>query len=89
MGGWLNRDTPQRFANYAEIMAAALGDRVPMWITLNEAFVHATVGHAIGEHAPGHMLLAGSFPVTHHLLLGHGLAVQALRSRLPAGAAAM
>ncbi len=85
-GGWLNRDTSQRFADYAGIMANVLGDRVPMWITLNEAFVHATLGHATGEHAPGHMLLAGSFAVTHHLLVGHGLAVQALRSTLPAGA---
>jgi len=82
-GGWLSRDTSQRFADFATIMAEALGDRVPAWITLNEAFVHATLGYGIGMHAPGHALIGGSFAATHHLLLGHGLAVQALRSSLP------
>jgi beta-glucosidase len=84
-GGWLNRDTAERFAEYAGHVATALGDRVPLWITLNEPFVQAAFGYALGFHAPGRNLLGSSFPATHHLLLGHGRAVQALRAALPAG----
>jgi beta-glucosidase len=79
-GGWLNRDTSYRFAEYAATVAAALGDRIRRWITLNEPFVSAWMGYGIGRHAPGRTLAAGCFPATHHLLLGHGLAVAALRA---------
>jgi beta-glucosidase len=81
-GGWLARDTAERFAEYAGHVGAALGDRVPLWSTLNEPFVQASFGYALGFHAPGRTLLGGSFPATHHLLLGHGLAVPALRAAL-------
>ncbi|SCL38123.1 beta-glucosidase [Micromonospora rhizosphaerae] len=80
-GGWLNRDTATRFAEYADLVAARLGDRVKLWITLNEPFVHMSLGHGTGVHAPGRMLLFNAFPVAHHQLLGHGLAVSALRAR--------
>ncbi|QOC95238.1 beta-glucosidase [Micromonospora craniellae] len=80
-GGWLNRDTAHRFAEYADVVAARLGDRVKLWITLNEPFVHMSLGHGTGEHAPGRTLLFDAFPVAHHQLLGHGLAVAALRAR--------
>ncbi|WP_406042196.1 GH1 family beta-glucosidase [Micromonospora sp. NBC_00898] len=80
-GGWLNRDTAARFAEYADLVAARLGDRVKLWITLNEPFVHMSLGHGMGVHAPGRMLLFDAFPVAHHQLLGHGLAVSALRAR--------
>ncbi|MGK5672951.1 GH1 family beta-glucosidase [Micromonospora sp. URMC 106] len=80
-GGWLNRDTAHRFAEYADATAARLGDRVKLWITLNEPFIHMSLGHATGEHAPGRTLLFDAFPVAHHQLLGHGLAVAALRAR--------
>ncbi|MEH0985223.1 GH1 family beta-glucosidase [Micromonospora sp. CPCC 205556] len=80
-GGWLNRDTADRFAEYADLTAARLGDRVKLWITLNEPFVHLSLGHATGVHAPGRFLLLDAFPVAHHQLLGHGLAVSALRAR--------
>ncbi|MFI9642600.1 GH1 family beta-glucosidase [Micromonospora sp. NPDC051925] len=80
-GGWLNRDTAGRFAEYADLTAARLGDRVKLWITLNEPFIHLSLGHGTGEHAPGRALLFDSFPVAHHQLLGHGLAVAALRAR--------
>ncbi|TCB96630.1 beta-glucosidase [Micromonospora zingiberis] len=80
-GGWLNRDTAHRFAEYADVLASRLGDRVKLWITLNEPFIHMSLGHGIGEHAPGRMLLFDAFPVAHHQLLGHGLAVAALRAR--------
>ena len=79
-GGWLNRDTAARFADYAGTAHAALGDRVPTWITLNEPFVHTTFGYGWGTHAPGRRLGLGALVAAHHQLLGHGLAVQALRA---------
>lgn len=83
-GGWLNRDTARRFADYADLVAAALGDRVALWITLNEPFVHTVFGHAFGIHAPGQALMFDALPAAHHQLLGHGLAVTALRGRTAA-----
>ncbi|MFB4317676.1 glycoside hydrolase family 1 protein [Actinomadura sp. 21ATH] len=80
-GGWLDRDTAHRFAEYAGLVAGRLGDRVKVWITLNEPFVHMTEGYGIGVHAPGRALLLDALPAAHHLLLGHGLAVAALRER--------
>ncbi|MFC3500656.1 GH1 family beta-glucosidase [Micromonospora krabiensis] len=80
-GGWLARDTAHRFAAYADLVAARLGDRVRLWITLNEPFIHMSLGYGMGVHAPGRMLLFDAFPVAHHQLLGHGLAVAALRTR--------
>jgi len=79
-GGWKERSTAEAFADYAGVVAESLGDRVAGWITLNEPFVAANYGYALGMHAPGEFLLTGVFPVVHHLLLGHGLAVQALRA---------
>lgn len=79
-GGWESRETAQRFAEYAEIVGRRLGDRVPMWMTLNEPVVVTTMGHALGVHAPGKALGMEALPVAHHLLLGHGLAAQALRT---------
>jgi beta-glucosidase len=79
-GGWADRDTSHRFAEYAGVCARALGDRVKMWITLNEPVVHMMIGHVWGLHAPGLRMLDNPFPIAHHQLLGHGLAVAALRS---------
>ncbi|ETK31763.1 GH1 family beta-glucosidase [Microbispora sp. ATCC PTA-5024] len=79
-GGWLARDTAGRFADYAAIVAERLSDRVDMWITLNEPFVHMVFGYGLGMHAPGRTLFLDALPVAHHQLLGHGLAVQALRA---------
>jgi beta-glucosidase len=79
-GGWLSRDTAARFADYASVVAEALGDRVGRWITLNEPVVVTWNGHVEGSHAPGLTLGTGAFPVAHHQLLGHGLAVAALRA---------
>jgi beta-glucosidase len=78
-GGWTRRDTAQAFAEYAATVYRALGDRVPYWITLNEPWCSAFVGHLQGRHAPGWRDEAAALTATHHLLLGHGLAVQALR----------
>ncbi|MFF5262897.1 glycoside hydrolase family 1 protein [Actinomadura viridis] len=80
-GGWMNRDTAHRLAEYAALVAARLGDRVGVWITLNEPFVHMTEGYGIGTHAPGEALLLDALPAAHHMLLGHGLTVPVLRER--------
>lgn len=79
-GGWLERDTASRFAEYVSLVADRLGDRVKKWITLNEPAEHTLFGHALGAHAPGKKLMFDALPVAHHQLLGHGLAVQALRA---------
>ncbi|MER5977075.1 GH1 family beta-glucosidase [Streptomyces sp. NPDC001857] len=76
---WLERDTAYRFADHVSAVAARLGDRVGKWITLNEPAEHTLLGHALGTHAPGRQLLFDALPVAHHQLLGHGLAVRALR----------
>jgi beta-glucosidase len=118
-GGWQVRDTAARFGEYAELVAESLGDRVKLWVTLNEPFIHFSLGHVLGIHAPGltlpadqmpadqlpadqlpahqmpahqmpahqmpahqmpaDQMPADQFPVVHHQLLGHGLAVAALR----------
>jgi len=83
-GGWATRDTAQRFADYVAVVGEALGDRVAQWITLNEPQVVASHGYRTGEHAPGVRDARAAAAATHHLLLGHGLAVQALRSASPA-----
>ncbi|WP_406202993.1 GH1 family beta-glucosidase [Streptomyces sp. NBC_01017] len=77
---WLERDTASRFAEYVEVVAERLGDRVKKWITLNEPAEHTLLGHALGTHAPGRQLLFDALPVAHHQLLAHGLAVRALRA---------
>jgi beta-glucosidase len=85
IGGWTNRETPARFAEYAESMASALGDRVALWSTLNEPWCSAFLGYGSGEHAPGRTDAESALMAAHHLLLGHGLATQALRANLPNG----
>jgi beta-glucosidase len=80
-GGWNNRDTARLFADYAEIVATRLGDRVKRWITHNEPIVAAFNGHYTGEHAPGIKDLGVAYQVAHHLLLSHGLATQVLKSQ--------
>ncbi|HZB51931.1 MAG TPA: GH1 family beta-glucosidase [Mycobacteriales bacterium] len=86
-GGWLVRATAERFAEYAAVVAGALGDRMGLWITLNEPVVHTFNGHVEGSHAPGLRLGFDALTVAHHQLLGHGLAVPALRaaSAVPVG----
>jgi beta-glucosidase len=80
LGGWANRDTAQRFAEYAALMFGRLGDRVHRWITHNEPIVTAMMGHRVGVLAPGIRDLAITARVVHHLHLSHGLAVQAFRA---------
>ena len=79
-GGFAGRDTANYFADYAEVVVKALGDRAKHWITLNEPWEHAAFGHLLGTHAPGHHNPWEYFRVAHHQLLGHGLALERIRS---------
>ncbi|WP_312855940.1 GH1 family beta-glucosidase [Nocardioides stalactiti] len=79
-GGWLNRATVDRFADYAAVVGERLADRVEHWVPVNEPSVVTTFGYATGEHAPGKRLMLDATPVAHHLLLGHGRAAIALRA---------
>jgi len=79
-GGWLNRDTAARFADYAALVAERLGDRVEHWYTLNEPAMTTLQGYATGALAPGKQLLFGALPTVHHQLLAHAGAVEALRA---------
>jgi beta-glucosidase len=82
-GGWTNRDTAERFAEYAGVVTAALGDRVTQWATLNEPRCAAWIGHLEGRHAPGISDITAAVPASYHLLLGHGLAARAIRAQRP------
>ncbi len=82
-GGWLSRDTAKRFADYTDIVSRSLGDLVGAWVTLNEPWCSAFLGYGTGEHAPGHRNEAEAYAATHHLLLGHGLAMDVLRANVP------
>ena len=79
-GGWPNRETALAFADYAEIVARRLGDRVAWWTTLNEPWCSASLGYGLGTHAPGIQNPQASVAAGHHLLLAHGLAVPRLRT---------
>ncbi|GAA4706083.1 GH1 family beta-glucosidase [Nocardioides conyzicola] len=79
-GGWLNRATVDRFAEYAGILGEKLADRVEHWVPVNEPNVVMMMGYAIGMHAPGRELMFDAMPVAHHLLLAHGRATVALRA---------
>lgn len=81
-GGWLARSTAEAFAEYANVVAERLGDRVALWLTHNEPWCQAFLGYENGLFAPGKKDLGQALTCAHHLLVSHGLAVQALRSRV-------
>jgi beta-glucosidase len=85
-GGWLNRSTIDRFAEYAAIVGERYADRVEHWIPVNEPNVVTMLGYSFGMHAPGRTLMFDALPVAHHLLVAHGRAAIALRE---AGAASV
>jgi beta-galactosidase len=78
-GGWLNLDTAAAFRDYAALTHDALGDVIQHWITLNEPWCSAFLGYGNGVHAPGKQVGTDAFKAAHHLLLGHGLAMNAMR----------
>ncbi len=80
-GGWANRDTSQRFLDYAIAVHEALGDRVTHWTTFNEPLCSSLISYAGGEHAPGRQEPRAGLAALHHQHLAHGLAVQELRAR--------
>ena len=82
-GGWPARSTATAFVEYAEAVAGRLGDRVRHWMTHNEPWVYAWIGHSWGRHAPGRTSEADAVATAHHLLLSHGWAVEAIRRAAP------
>ena len=85
-GGWEGRETSEAFANYAGYIAEKLSDRVKHFFTINEFGAFVELGYRIGIHAPGLKLPPGRFNQTrHHAVLGHGLAMQAMRAKAKPG----
>lgn len=82
-GGWVQRDTVEAFVEYCDLVTRRLGDRVRHWITHNEPWCTAFLGHAEGSHAPGIRDFATALQVCHHLLLSHGRAIPAIRANVP------
>ncbi len=82
-GGWANRDTVDRFLEYTRAVISRLGDRVRRWVTHNEPWCIAHLGHEEGCHAPGLKDPATALRVGHHLLLSHGRAVPMIRREVP------
>ncbi|MGI9277273.1 MAG: GH1 family beta-glucosidase [Endozoicomonas sp.] len=79
-GGFIGRETCHHFADYAKVLVNHFGDRVKNWITVNEPWEHATFGHLFGNHAPGKRNPWSFWKAMHHILLGHGMASQAIRA---------
>ncbi|WP_433090144.1 GH1 family beta-glucosidase [Dactylosporangium sp. CA-052675] len=85
-GGWFNRDTAHHFADYAQVVLERLADRVPLWLTHNEPWTVIGQGYSRGLHAPGHRDYHRAGTAIHHMLLGHGEAVQRFRAVAPGSA---
>ncbi|HKE96320.1 MAG TPA: GH1 family beta-glucosidase [Povalibacter sp.] len=79
-GGWPNRDTAERFAEYAQIVAHALSDRVAQWTIFNEPKTFTGVGYWIGVHAPGRREPLQFLRATHTVNLAQGMAFRALKA---------
>lgn len=79
-GGWPARDTALRLADYAQHCFRELADHIDRWITLNEPWCSSYLGYFTGDHAPGRRNRSDAWAAGHHLLLGHGLAIQAYRA---------
>jgi beta-glucosidase len=82
-GGWPERATAEAFASYAAVVAQRLGDRVKDWITHNEPFCTSWLGYGMGAHAPGRKSVRDALAASHHALLAHGWAVEAIRRASP------
>jgi beta-glucosidase len=84
-GGWTERDSCDWFAEYAGVVAEALGDRIRLWITHNEPWVVAWAGYGSDAFAPGRTNggTREALTATHHLLLSHARAVEAIKAAVP------
>jgi beta-glucosidase len=82
-GGFADRRAADDFADYAQAVVNRLGDRVKHWITFNEPWVFAVVGHLLGMHAPGRKNPWAAFRAVHNQLLAHGKAVRRIRNHDP------
>lgn len=78
-GGWLNRESVEWFKEYATRVFDELNDSVKFWITHNEPFCASILGYGLGIHAPGHKNMGEALVAAHHILLSHGVAVEAFR----------
>jgi beta-glucosidase len=81
-GGWPERSTVDAFLRYTEVVSRTLGDRVRHWITQNEPWVAAFLGHLAGVFAPGQTSWAATLAAGHHLLLAHGRGTEVLREHV-------
>ncbi len=79
-GGWRNRDTASWYADYAQLTARRLGDRVKHWATFNEPNCACVKGYGEGEHAPGVRGRANALSAIHTMNLAHGLGILAMRA---------
>jgi len=84
-GGWAARETAERLGELAGLLGERIGDRIAEWVTVNEPATVTLDGYALGLHSPGRAELFKAIPVARNLLLGHGLAAQALRAAGVAG----
>ncbi|MBT9594406.1 MAG: beta-glucosidase [Vitreoscilla sp.] len=82
-GGWKQRETVDAFLAYTDVVTRRLGDRVKHWITHNEPWCTAFLGHHEGVHAPGQKDYRTALQVCHHLLLSHGRALPLIRGNVP------
>lgn len=83
-GGWPNRDTADRFADYVQIVARSLGDRVSDWMVFNEPDAFVDLGYLEGVHAPGHTSILDFLRATHVVNLAQGAGFRALKAARPA-----
>jgi beta-glucosidase len=79
-GGWPNRDTASRYADYVEIVARALGDRVSDWMLFNEPFAFTYVGHLDGAHAPGRNSIIDFLRASHTVNLAQAAGFRTLKA---------
>lgn len=82
-GGWLNRNTAYKYAEYVDLITKALGHRVYSYATFNEPYCSAFLGYEIGVHAPGKVGRKHGRAAAHHILLAHGLGMQVLQKNSP------
>jgi beta-glucosidase len=82
-GGWPNRDTASRFADYVDILARSFGDRVSNWMLFNEPLAFSYKGYLDASHPPGQNSLLAFLRATHTVNLAQGAGFRALKAARP------